>query len=134
MKKQQAGFTLIELVVVIVILGILAVAATAKFQDLAGEARAAAIQGVAGEVASSSAINYAKGAASGTYPVTVSGCSNAVFNNLVNGSSVFGTAAPARYNVTSSTACAGAGTTVTCSIQDLSDTTLSENATVICTK
>jgi len=57
--NNQRGFTLIELVMVIVILGILAASAIPSFYDLSGNAEQAAVDGMAGALGSASAINYA---------------------------------------------------------------------------
>ena len=59
MKKQQSGFTLIELIMVIVILGILSAFALPRFADLSSDAELAATQGALGSVKSASAIAHA---------------------------------------------------------------------------
>ena len=58
MDKAQKGFTLIELVVVITILGILAAFAFPRFAALEVEARSATIQGLAGSLRSGSALAH----------------------------------------------------------------------------
>ena len=59
MKQPSSGFTLIELVTVIVILGALAAVATPRFVDLQQEADEAAVDGIAGGLASGASVNFA---------------------------------------------------------------------------
>lgn len=74
MKRMQAGFTMIELIVVIVILGVLAAVAMPKFTDLSSDAKTAALQGVAGAATSAMNVNYGARKVNSTKGVAVDNC------------------------------------------------------------
>ena len=71
MRKNRKGFTLIELVIVIAILGILALYAVPKYQGLIEEARSSEARAQLGTVRSAMGIYYAKN--HGVYPATLDG-------------------------------------------------------------
>lgn len=90
---KQQGFTLIELVVVIALLGILAAFAIPRFASLESEARVATTQGLSGSVRSASAMAHGLFLATGSDPVTMEGASIDITNGYPAASAIQNTLA-----------------------------------------
>jgi len=111
-KVKQGGFTLIELVVVITILGILAAFAVPRFASLEGQARIAATQSIGGSVRSGAALAHALWLAKGDpalTTVTMEGSTITISNGYPDATTIKDTLAespPAGFTVTTA-----AGTT-----------------------
>lgn len=132
MKARQAGFTLIELVVVIVILGILAATALPKFVDLKGEAAQAAAQGAAGAMSSAASLNYAGYMVNSTKAGIVRLSAAAAGASLVSGGAL--TWDSAKFSISADATCGtSAGATAGVTILSRDDTTKSATATIVCT-
>lgn len=70
-KEGQKGFTLIEIIAVLVLLGILAAVAIPRFFSLQDDARAKTAEGIAANIASGMSITYARALLQGDETATV---------------------------------------------------------------
>lgn len=81
--QKEKGFTLIELIIVIVVLGILAVTAAPRFFDFSKDARISTLNGLKAAMQGASQVTYAKAAVEGklggtnTLPESVAGVATA---------------------------------------------------------
>ena len=103
-RLMHSGFTLIELIIVIVIVGIMAAIAIPKYNEMTNEAKTAALKGVGGARATAAATNYALKKAGLTGGIALGSCTAA--KGLVSG-------VPTEISITA-TALATDGTTTDC--------------------
>lgn len=118
-KSNQQGFTLIELVVVIVVLGILAATAIPRFANVSDDARSAVAQGVVGSIMSSAALQFAQYKKAVDFATIVNGTDLSSSDDVwitdgTNTKQIFDGATSAQTSLVSSDLnCSGAATTFT---------------------
>ncbi len=118
---RSQGFTLIELVIVIAIIGILAAVAIPNYINISGNAQIAATNAIAGALSAANASNYAARNLSNTFGVAVANCTD-VASTLQGG-------LPTGYTITAATIAVGAS--VSCTLTGPSSSTAVFTATGI---
>jgi MSHA pilin protein MshA len=147
-RTRTQGFTLIELVVVITILGILAAFAVPRFTSLSSSARVAAITSFAGSLQSAAALAHAQYLAAGNSPATIPmegttvnltyGYPDASVNGIgaamqsTSGFTASGTTSPVTYTLNSATTPSGCAVTYTIAPSAGSSATVSAPVTSGC--
>lgn len=142
-RKQQAGFTIIELVMVIVILGILAAIALPKFVSLQTDARKAKLNGAAGALSSAMAMSHGKFLADGLTTQTSEGVTVTLAFGYPNSATLAAAAgikaadytlAPAAPTTTLTVSPIGVATAASCQVVYTAATSVAVPATIAITQ